>query len=131
MNRTIRLMLRTDGRVMNSSKHCYKRATFYRVHARSAKAIHMLTFGAVRTYHSYYLVESKSLVLFLTCNRMEHRLYFLPVVLEFRWIIEFRALLQGSGGRRTVAIAQEVKGNSCDRIFPRKIQTAKLREAPA
>ena len=110
MNRTIRLMLRTDGRVMNSSKHSSKRATFYPVHASSAKANQILTFDAVRPYHSYYLIESKSFVLFLLAIGMEHHLYFLPVVLEFRWILSSGLSSQASGKRRTVTIAQEVKG---------------------
>src|SRR6266481_1737019 len=110
MNRTIRLMLRTDGRVMNSSKQCSKRATFYPVHASSAKANQILTFGAVRPYHSYYLIESKSFVPFLLAIRMEHHLYFLPVVLEFRWIFRSGLSSQGSCKRRTVTHRSRVKG---------------------
>jgi len=41
---------------------------------------------------------------------MEHHLYFLPAVLEFRWIFGSGLSSQGSGKRRTVTIAQEVKG---------------------
>jgi hypothetical protein len=40
---------------------------------------------------------------------MEHHLYFLPVVLEFRWILNSGLSSQPSGKRRTVTIAQEVK----------------------
>jgi len=40
---------------------------------------------------------------------MEHYLYFLPVVVEFRWILSSGLSAQGSGKRRTVTIAQEVK----------------------
>ena len=110
MNRAIRLILWTDGRVMDSSKHCSKRATFYPVHVISAKTNRSVTLDAVHLYHSYYLIESNSLVLFLLAIRMVHHLYFLPVVLEFRWILSSGLSSQASGKRRTVTIAQEVKG---------------------
>jgi len=56
------------------------------------------------------LLNPIALFCFLLAIRKAHHLYFLPVVLEFRWILSSGLSSQASGKRRTVTIAQEVKG---------------------